>query len=177
MSVLLATVAARWRVIALVLAATAVLAAVGAQRLQIDGLKASLAAALAAHAADRAAWSKASAEASEAQREIEIARRRAQGVVIDAVRSDNAALARRAADLDAVAGRLRDEVDALAARAGEARCDSPTTRGGQATAAAAVVLADLYRSTDEEAVSLARAYDAARIAGLACERSYDALMP
>lgn len=128
----------------------------------------------AAHAADLAAWSKASAEASETNREIGVQRRRAQQGVIDAARTENAALQRRATTLDAVAGQLRD---ALAASAGEAAGDPAAASGGPPTAGAGLVLTDLYRSTDEEARSLARAFEAARAAGLACQRSYDSLTP
>jgi hypothetical protein len=38
-----------------------------------------------------------------------------------------------------------------------------------------MVLSDMFQRADKRAGELAKAYDAARIAGLACERSYGAL--
>ena len=47
---------------------------------------------------------------------------------------------------------------------------------GQAATRAAMVLSDLFARADARAGELAKAYDRARIAGLACEASYNALI-
>ncbi|MBF8793498.1 DUF2514 domain-containing protein [Pseudomonas monteilii] len=76
---------------------------------------------------------------------------------------------------DAAGQRLRDEAGKLAA---SVSCPSPDTDAiarGQAATRAAMVLSDLLTRADARAGDLAKAYDRARIAGLACERSYDAL--
>lgn len=54
-------------------------------------------------------------------------------------------------------------------------CEAAVAAGGKARADLAVVLADLRRSADETAGSLAAALDRSRIAGLACEAAYSAL--
>lgn len=76
---------------------------------------------------------------------------------------------------DDVAGRLRKRVTELLA-AGRLS-GSATTPGGGAPAVGDTdaLLAELFRRADERAGSLAADLDASRIAGLACERSYEAL--
>lgn len=61
--------------------------------------------------------------------------------------------------------------DLLAARK---PCAAPPTSGGKARADLTVLLAELRRSADETAGSLAAALDRSRIAGLACEAAYSA---
>jgi septal ring factor EnvC (AmiA/AmiB activator) len=53
-------------------------------------------------------------------------------------------------------------------------CPAPATAGGKSRDDLATVLADLRRSADERAGSLAEALDRSRIAGLACEAAYSA---
>lgn len=58
------------------------------------------------------------------------------------------------------------------------RCPATDTAAiarGQAATRAAMVLSDLLTRADARAGELAKAYDHAKIAGLACERSYEAL--
>lgn len=55
--------------------------------------------------------------------------------------------------------------------------DSGAVIGGPSAGDAAVLLADVLGRIDARAGELAEALDASRIAGLACERSYDALTP
>ncbi len=50
--------------------------------------------------------------------------------------------------------------------------DPEAARRGASATRAAVVLSELFQRADKRAGELAKAYDAARIAGLACERSY-----
>lgn len=73
----------------------------------------------------------------------------------------------------AAAGRLRARVAAVQAGA---TADHPTP-AGHCTAAqdAARMFAELFSSADDRAGLLAAEADAARVAGTACERAYDAL--
>lgn len=68
--------------------------------------------------------------------------------------------------------RLHVEASQFAATA----CGDPgiAQRGASATRAA-MVLSDLLQRADKRAGELAVAYDRARIAGLACERSFDSM--
>ena len=80
-----------------------------------------------------------------------------------------------AADSDVAGQRLRDEASKLAA---SVSCPSPDTAAiarGQAATRAAMVLSDLLDRSVATNRELAQAYDRARIAGLACEASYNAL--
>lgn len=87
----------------------------------------------------------------------------------------------RAADADAVGAdiagqRLRDEASKLVASASCGADDPAAIARGQAATRAAMVLSDLLSRADKRAGELAKAYDAARIAGQACEAAYTALM-
>lgn len=70
---------------------------------------------------------------------------------------------------------LQRRVAELSAAAGRAASDTATADERQAGAAAAAMLADLSRGSDELAEVYARVADASRSAGLQCERDYDAL--
>lgn len=81
-----------------------------------------------------------------------------------------------AGDADAAGQRLRSDAAQLAATVS---CPSPDTAAvarGQAATRAAMVLSDLFARADKRAGELAKAYDRARIAGQACEASYNALI-
>ncbi|AZE53693.1 hypothetical protein C4K03_1522 [Pseudomonas synxantha] len=73
---------------------------------------------------------------------------------------------------DAAGDRLHVEVGKFAATA----CGNPgaAERGASATRAA-MVLSELFQRADKRAGELAAAYDRARIAGLACEGSYEGI--
>jgi len=58
--------------------------------------------------------------------------------------------------------------------AGRKSCTAEVASGGKARADLTVLLADLRRSADERAGSLAEALDRSRIAGFACEAAYTA---
>lgn len=90
------------------------------------------------------------------------------------------ALIRARADGDAAVGvalRLRDRIAALMSAASRCAADSAATDGGEAARATDDLLADVQRRLDEASSVLARHADDARIAGLGCERSYEALTP
>jgi hypothetical protein len=77
------------------------------------------------------------------------------------------------AGADAAGERLHAAADQLASH--QCASDTGVARRGQAATGAAMVLSDLFQRADRRAGELAKAYDAARIAGQACERSYDAI--
>lgn len=86
------------------------------------------------------------------------------------------ALAQARADADGAAlaaDRLRSAARNAASRA----CSAAPAGPGAAASAPAVVLADVLQSADSRAGELAAAVDAARVAGIACERAYEALRP
>ncbi|PQZ89511.1 hypothetical protein CQ048_17270 [Pseudomonas trivialis] len=87
-------------------------------------------------------------------------------------REQNKAAAVDAGAADVAGERLHVEAGKLAATA----CVDPgaAQRGASATRAA-MVLSELFQRADKRAGELAAAYDRARIAGLACERSYQSL--
>lgn len=118
----------------------------------------------------------AAARMAEEQYRAEEQRRRAalEGVVNDLeerlVESSNAAAA-------AVGDsrRLRNRVAQLAATCGQASGDTGTPGQGQATRSSGDLLADVFERGDEALREIAQYADRARIAGLACQESYDAL--
>jgi len=79
-----------------------------------------------------------------------------------------------AADADHAGQRLHVAASQLAVLPSCAS-DSAARERGQAASRAAMVLSDLFQRADKRAGELAKAYDKARIAGLACERSYQSL--
>lgn len=86
--------------------------------------------------------------------------------------------AARAAAADATAGRLRGQLDTFIAAVRRRAAEDPAIAGvGTTTGTALDMLAELFRRADARAGELARYADDARIAGAACERSYDALSP
>ena len=81
-----------------------------------------------------------------------------------------------AADADAAGQRLHDEGAKLAATVSCPSTDTTAIARGQTATRAAMVLSELLARADKRAGELAKAYDRARIAGLACEASYNALI-
>jgi hypothetical protein len=160
---------------ALIAAIALLILALGAQTWRLSSSQSELAQAVAQHAQERAQQAQAALAQAQEHRQVEQERQRAQEATINVARTENARLAGRVAELDSAAGRLRQHVVALATRSDPASGDSPPTSGSQAAAGTGLVLAELYAGVDREAVELAEALDRARIAGLACERSYDAL--
>lgn len=81
-----------------------------------------------------------------------------------------------AAGADAAGQRLQHESAKLAATVSCTGTDTAAVARGQAATRAAMVLSELRDRADARAGELAKAYDRARIAGLACEASYNALI-
>lgn len=79
------------------------------------------------------------------------------------------------AGADAAGQRLQHEGAKLAATVSCTGTDTAAVARGQAATRAAMVLSELRDRADARAGELAKAYDRARIAGLACEASYNAL--
>jgi len=89
---------------------------------------------------------------------------RQQQAAVSAVSADGAA--------GAVGERVGAQASDLATRSSCTSGDPRSTERSKTATRAAMVLSDLLQKADKRAGELARAYDAARIAGLACERSY-----
>ena len=136
---------------------------------QVNALQAS-------HAQQLAQCERQAREASEAQRAAETQARNAIAQETAHARTQAAAHASDAAGLRAVAGRLRQHIAALAA-AGAHPADATAAAAdrGDAATGPGLVYADLHAGAEEAvdlAVDLAIAFDAARAAGLACQRIY-----
>jgi hypothetical protein len=80
-----------------------------------------------------------------------------------------------ASGADDAGERVRAEAANLAARSTCSSSDTGAAERGKAASRAAMVLSELFQRADKRAGELARAYDGARIAGLACERAYQGL--
>jgi hypothetical protein len=76
---------------------------------------------------------------------------------------------------DLAGQRLHDSARALAGRASCPSGDPAVAQRSASATRAAMVLSDLFQRADQRAGELAKAYDAARIAGLACEKAFDSL--
>jgi chromosome segregation ATPase len=126
-----------------------------------------------------AKWDKQAAELATARADAELAARSAEQrrqADIERVRQDAekqiASAERDAVAADAVAVGLREQAGRLAKRASQCASDSGSAQSGDAAGQSAVVLADLLGRADARAGELAKAYDRARAAGLACQRAY-----
>jgi chromosome segregation ATPase len=132
-----------------------------------------LASARTEHAEYVAGVDKAAREASDAARAEEQRRQRE----IDQVRNDAQhqikAAAADAAVAASAADSLQQQVDKLLA--GRSACDTRVAQGSATIRDLTTVLADLRRRADERAGELAQIADASRIAGRACEASYELL--
>lgn len=137
---------------------------------------------------ERAVWEKAWAErdttdsnaraqAEAAAREEEQRRQAAQEEAREHARKEQKAADAGAAIADTAGRRLRDEANKLAVGVGCPGTDTAAVARGKTATAAAMVLSELLDRSVDTNRELAAAYDRARIAGLACERSYDALIP
>lgn len=126
-----------------------------------------------------AKWNEQAAELATARADAVIAAREAEQrrqADIERVRQDAekqiANAERDAVAADAVAVGLREQASRLALRASQCARHSGSAQSGDAAGQPAVVLADLLSRADARAGELARAYDRARAAGLACQRAY-----
>ncbi|MFC4431388.1 DUF2514 family protein [Cupriavidus respiraculi] len=112
--------------------------------------------------------------AVDAARLEEQRRTAAQMEIANAAAKELEGARRNARDAGAAADRLRNRVAELvaASRAGQ---DSGPAGAGPATGGPVGMLADVLQRADRRAGLLAEYADGARIAGQACERSYDSL--
>ncbi|MGN5220762.1 DUF2514 family protein [Aeromonas veronii] len=127
----------------------------------------------------QAKWDKQSAELAEARAQnVQLAREEEQRRqrAIEKVRQDAeqqiARVETDAAAASAIAAGVLEQARRLATRASQCANNSGTAQSGDAAGQSAVVLADLLGRADARAGELAKAYDRARTAGLACERAY-----
>lgn len=122
-------------------------------------------------AGDQQAWG---LEQEQARTE-EQRRQAAVNEVSKDARKDQVAAIADAVHADAAGDRLHVAANDLATRASCPASDPGAADRSQAARRAAMVLSDLLARADKRAGELAKAYDGARIAGLACERSYGSL--
>ncbi|MGY3853956.1 DUF2514 family protein [Aeromonas aquatilis] len=130
----------------------------------------------------QAKWDRQSAELAEARAQnVQLAREEEQRRqrAVDKVRQDAeqqiARVETDAAAASAVAAGVLEQARRVAARASQCASHSSVAQSGDAARQPAVVLADVLGRADARAGELARAYDRARTAGLACERAYFSL--
>lgn len=115
------------------------------------------------------------AAATTENRTEEQRRQTAVNQVMSDARQQQVAASNDGAGADAAGERVREQAGKLAANASCAAGDSGTAERGKAATRAAMVLSDLFQRADKRAGDLAKAYDSARIAGLACEAAYKGL--
>lgn len=146
----------------------------GVQTYRLAIAQRDLEAARAMHADYVAVQMAAQAEAQRNAREEEERRRREHDEIAneaaERIRQAQADAARAAA----AAGKLRAHVAALAASCGAAP-HTPAAAGSAPATGTGLLLADLFGRIDDRAGQLAQYADAAREAGRACERAYEAL--
>lgn len=162
------------------IAAGAIAAAVtvaGVQTVRLASEKTDFAEARAAWADTRAEASRMRAKAETEERNEENRRQLEKDNAIKQALAKAAVAGAAAVRADRAAVSLRESTDALVARARQACGSAEPGKGGAPASDALGVLADVQRRIDERAGILAEYADAARIAGEACERSYDSLTP
>jgi hypothetical protein len=115
------------------------------------------------------------AAATTANRAEEQRRQSAINEVENDARQQQTAATADASGADAAGERVRGQAGKLAAGASCTTSDSGAPQPGASATRAAMVLSDMFQRADKRAGELARSYDAARIAGLTCEQSYEAL--
>jgi hypothetical protein len=123
----------------------------------------------------QALQAKALAAATTANRTEEQRRQTAINQVANDAGQQQLAAVADAAVADAAGQRVRGQAGKLAAGASCAAGDSGASQRGASATRAAMVLSDLFQRADKRAGELARAYDSAHVAGLACELAYSAL--
>ena len=128
---------------------------------------------VAAFALERDGQAQATVAAVEAARVEERRRTAAVEMERDDARKKAAIAAADATGVRSELGRLRARADALARAAADS--DPATAAGGPAGAGAVDLLAYMLGRVSSRAAELAGVADRARIAGLVCERSFDAV--
>ncbi len=162
------------RAVALALAVFALVLALGAQTVRLAGARADLATEKAARSAETAQRAQAAASASEAYRTEEQRRVAAHQEISHVAELDQTRAVAERRTADSAGQRLQQRFAAAASRCA-APADPAAAPSSSAAGAAGDLLIEVQRRIDEAAGELADAADRARIAGLACERSYDAL--
>ncbi|MDD0982320.1 DUF2514 family protein [Pseudomonas shahriarae] len=119
------------------------------------------------------AWAVALTEAGNTARQEEQRRQSAVNKEASDAREQNQAAAVDAGTADATGERLHVDAKKLAASA--CAGDPGAAKRGASATRAAMVLSELFQRADKRAGELAAAYDRARIAGQACERSFDSM--
>lgn len=114
-------------------------------------------------------------EAALSARQEESRRSAAQQEAVSAAQDQTIRARADAARATAVAAELRQRIAVATAAGGATTCDAAAAGNGTPAGGTADLSADVQRRLDDAADELAAAADAARIAGGACERSYDAL--
>ncbi len=150
---------------------------VGVQTVRLASEKTAFADARSAWADTRAEASRMRAKAETEERNEETRRQLEKDNAIKEALAKAATAGVAAARAERAAVSLRESTDALVARARQACGGAQPGPGGPPAADPIGVLADVQRRADERAGILAKYADAARIAGEACERSYDSLTP
>lgn len=126
-------------------------------------------------AAERAALQAAAASATALNQTESIRRTAAQTEIAHDAETSIARLDAGRAPAVVAARGLRERAAAVAASCGATTGDPAASGPSPAASAPGVVLADVLGRLDDVAGELAEALDRSHIAGLACERSYDAL--
>ena len=156
-------------------AMVAALALAGWQTLRLSNARADVAQARQALADYRADVAQASAAAASAAL-AETARRQAQLTEITAHADTQIAAARAdAVRARAAADRLRSAAQSAARACNAGPTDPAPADAGTPATGPGLVLADVLSRANDTTGELAAALDAARAAGLACERAYDSL--
>lgn len=158
-----------------IIAAAACFAALNVQTVRLEREQSAHAQTKAVHAQQVAAAALANTAAVDVEREIERISRAATTKEID--RAHNLASAARtdAGHADAVSRRLLDQFATIAASTSKTGPDTVAATGSSPTYGPGLVLSDLLGRLEPRGRELAAALDQARIAGLACERIYDAM--
>lgn len=123
-------------------------------------------------AGDKQAWGL----AQESARTEEQRRQTAINQVANDARREQAAAIDDGDRADAAGDRLHVAAQALASRASCTSEYTGATERGEAARRAALVLSELLSRADKRAGELAATADSSRIAGLTCEKAYDALL-
>lgn len=153
------------------------LTAVGVQTVRLADERADHQTAVARYQGERVEAIKLTAKAETEQREEFERRIKEKDRAIEQAQAKQAIAAAAARNADAAGKRLRESTEGLVERARQACRGTDAGQGSTPADDPIGVLADVLGRIDQRAGSLAKYADAARIAGEACERSYDSLTP
>jgi len=145
------------------------------QRVQVSNAKAATARAQTELADTKTKAAQAAQKAEEDARTEETRRQAEKQEVIDHARQETAAAQAAAHDADAAAASLRSRLATYVTAVRKATSNPSAASGSETTSDPLGVLADVLSRADQRAGVLAAYADSARIAGQACERSYDGL--